>query len=316
MIEFKNLSFSYEQDSPWFLQSLNLNIPQGSVFALLGPNGAGKTTLLRLLTGRLSLQSGKINIPAPWQSASGGLDPQKYGMLIENPGIYPRLSIAEYLQFFASFYTVSNPHKRIAELCQLLGLKDLQQKLGKLSLGMRQKLQLARTLLHEPELVLLDEPTSNLDPTAREQIWDILSQWNRNRGATILVCSHLLNEMQEHCTHLGIISEGKLQIAGELNQVLASATASNKVRIHLATPNMEIDYFQALEELASLYPHLQDLQLQDQVLSYGSSNPQLDNVGVCNYLQLRQIPFWQVEVQQPSLAEIYHQKVGKHVADI
>lgn len=315
MIVFRDLSFSYAAPS-WALHNLNLTIPLGCIFALLGPNGAGKTTLLRLLTGRLPLQQGALEIPPALQASTGSLDPRKYGMLIENPGIYARLTIAEYLRFFGGFYQVSDLETRMADLCNSLEIADLNQKLSQLSLGTRQKLQLVRTLLHEPQLVLLDEPTSNLDPTARAQIWQLLTQWNQQKGTTIVVCSHLLSEMQEHCTHLGIIQAGQIQSSGTLASVLASASGPSQVRIHLAPANVAVDQFVLFEEIATLYPHLQNVQFSERVLSYTTAAPQVDNVGVCSYLQLRQQAFWQVEVRTPSLTDIYHQQVSKHVAHI
>lgn len=216
IISFENVSFRYPKSSELALNGISLEIPEGSFFALLGPNGAGKTTLLRLLCGRFETFDGRLIVDSRYRSASGFLDPKHYGVLLENPGIYAKLSVLEYLQYFGGFYgmdsaAVADHAKKLSE--ELL-LGDLQQKMSALSLGNRQKVQLMRAMLPHPEILILDEPVANLDPNAREMVWKLIAKWRRETGGTAIVSSHILAEMEAEATHYGIIDYGVVKATG------------------------------------------------------------------------------------------------------
>ncbi len=206
---FTDLSFSYPGTSARALDHVNLSVKTGETFALLGPNGAGKTTLLRILCGRLAMDSGELGIAEKFRRGNA-LDLSRCGILLENPGVYPRLSIEEYLRFFAKFYTTENVTDRISGLAKRLELPSLSSRMGELSQGTRQKVQIARALLHMPGLLLLDEPVANLDPCAREAVWDLLESWKRECGGTLVVCSHILSEMDRIATSFAILYRGKV----------------------------------------------------------------------------------------------------------
>lgn len=191
------------------LDHVNLSVKAGETFALLGPNGAGKTTLLRILCGRLAMGSGELRIAENFRRKNA-LDLSRCGILLESPGIYPKLSIEEYLRFFAEFYATKNVIGRISELAKRLELPSLSSRMGALSHGTRQKVQIARALVHRPGLLLLDEPVANLDPCAREAVWDLLECWKRESGGTLVVCSHILSEMDRVATSFAILYRGKV----------------------------------------------------------------------------------------------------------
>lgn len=209
LFEFTDLSFSYPGASARALDHVNLSVKAGETFALLGPNGAGKTTLLRILCGRLATDSGGLWVAEKFRRGNS-LDLSRCGILLESPGVYPRLSIEEYLRFFAEFYTTTNVTERISELAKKLELPSLSSRMGELSHGTRQKVQIARALLHRPGLLLLDEPVANLDPCAREAVWDLLENWKRECGGTLVVCSHILSEMERIATSFAILYRGKV----------------------------------------------------------------------------------------------------------
>ena len=256
---------------------MNLEIPEGSFFALLGPNGAGKTTLLRLLCGRFSKFAGSLEIADGLRGKNGFLDPCACGILLENPGIYPKLSIAEYVDYFVGFYAARNPEwnesaarERIESLAKKLELPNFETRMGKLSLGNRQKVQLLRAMAPSPRLLILDEPVANLDPMARESVWGLLADWRKDEGGTAIVCSHILAEMEEEATDYAIIDRGQVLKSGRRGQLLKSGRVDDlagesatfrvdtsasleQIRAVLAAAGIKANVVPAASNLANIY---------------------------------------------------------------
>ena len=267
-IKVQGVSFTYPGAQAKALASVNLEIPEGSFFALLGPNGAGKTTLLRLLCGRFAKFSGSLEIADGLRGKNGFLDPSACGILLENPGVYPKLSIAEYVDYFVGFYAAHNPkwnesaaRERITILAKKLELPSLETRMGKLSLGNRQKVQLLRAMAPSPRLLILDEPVANLDPMARETVWSLLADWRKDEGGTAIVCSHILAEMEEEATDYAIIDRGQLlksgrvaDLAGESATFKVDSVASlEQIRAALTAAGISADVVNEKADLAKLY---------------------------------------------------------------
>ena len=267
-IKVQDVSFRYPGASVDALSSVNLEIPEGSFFALLGPNGAGKTTLLRLLCGRFAKFSGSLEIADGLRGKNGFLDPSACGILLENPGVYPKLSIAEYVDYFVGFYAAHNPkwnesaaRERITTLAKKLELPSLETRMGKLSLGNRQKVQLLRAMAPSPRLLILDEPVANLDPMARETVWSLLADWRKDEGGTAIVCSHILAEMEEEATDYAIIDRGQLlksgrvaDLAGESATFKVDTVASlEQIRAALTAAGINANVVPAASNLANVY---------------------------------------------------------------
>ena len=265
-----NVSFRYPKADLDALSDVSLEIPRGSFFALLGPNGAGKTTLLRLLCGRFAKFTGKIEIADDVRSQCGFLDTAACGILLENPGIYPKLSIAEYVDYFVGFYAARNPGwdsrasaARVRALAQKLELPPLETRMGKLSLGNRQKVQLLRAMAPGPRLLILDEPVANLDPISRETVWKLIADWRKEEGGTAIVCSHILAEMEVEATDYAVIDRGHLLKSGRVAdisdesttfKVEASAGVTQKqVREALAATGIKANVASETANLAKLY---------------------------------------------------------------
>ena len=245
LAKIENVSFRYPKSDADALSGVSLEIPRGSFFALLGPNGAGKTTLLRLLCGRFAKFSGTIVLADDVRGANAFLDPIACGILLENPGIYPKLSINEYVDYFVGFYAARIPtwneteaRERIARLAKSLELPSLDTRMGKLSLGNRQKVQLLRAMAPAPRLLILDEPVANLDPMSRETVWKLIADWRRQEGGTAIVCSHILAEMEEEATDFAIIDRGHVLRSGRVADI-ASETATFRVEVRGNTPTPE-----------------------------------------------------------------------------
>lgn len=216
LVSIKELSFKYPKSNDFALKNISMEIAEGAFFALLGPNGAGKTTLLRLLCGRLPGYAGVLDVAPAYRDKRGFLNSNVFGVLLENPGVYPRLSVGEYLCYFAGFYGVARDEalSRGEDILGILGGPSLDMKLSQLSLGNKQKLQFARALVHRPKVLILDEPVANLDPESREQVWNYIGMWRSEVGGTAIVCSHILAEMEAEATDYAIIDKGVVLRSG------------------------------------------------------------------------------------------------------
>ncbi len=244
MIELDSVTFRYPKSTSEALSNLSLRIPQGSLFALIGPNGAGKTTMLRLLCGRMRRFEGSIQIDESIKNSKGFLDSRKYGVLLENPGVYSKLTIEEYLKFFTHFYDLGegawleggSVYKRCMKFSERLKLPPLDTRMDALSLGNRQKVQIVRAMLHNPILLILDEPVANLDPISRESVWKLLDEWRRETCGTAIVCSHVLAEMDKWATDYAIIACGQVLKSGKNPGVGEPVTSASHFELLFANP--------------------------------------------------------------------------------
>lgn len=201
------------------LDQVNLRVREGSIYGFLGPNGAGKTTTLRLLLGLLKKQKGEIRmLGKPFDEHRIEIL-QNIGSLIESPSMYSHLTAVENLTVWRKIYQC--PKNRIPEVLKLVGLADTgRKKAGQFSLGMKQRLGIAAALLHNPTLLVLDEPTNGLDPGGIIEMRELLRTLNKNEGITIVISSHLLPEIEKLVTDIGIINKGKMLFEGPLNELM------------------------------------------------------------------------------------------------
>jgi ABC-2 type transport system ATP-binding protein len=221
MIKIERLSKAY--GSHWALLSLNLEIQAGDMFGLIGPNGAGKTTLIRILATLLEPTSGSARVDGNSVVTRGQQVRRLIGYLPDSFGVYEEMRVVEYLEFFAASYSVPLA-KRKTTIDAVLELTDLGGKRGALiatlSRGMQQRLGLARVLVHDPQVLLLDEPASGLDPRARIEIRALLKEL-RKMGKTILISSHILADLADLCNKIGLIERGRLVYAGAIKDAMA-----------------------------------------------------------------------------------------------
>ncbi|NJN19525.1 MAG: ABC transporter ATP-binding protein [Oscillochloris sp.] len=213
------------------LEQLSLTVAQGSIYGFIGPNGAGKTTTLRLLAGLLEPSGGEIHLMGK-RLRPGGAQ-QMVGYMPDFFGVYDDLRVWEYLDFFARCYGLDGAtRKRTVD--ELLDLVDLTPKrnafVQHLSRGMQQRLCLAHALVHNPPVLLLDEPASGLDPRARVELRELLRTL-REMGKTVLLSSHILSELAEVCTEIGIIESGRMIASGPVEQVRAQLQSGSRLRV-------------------------------------------------------------------------------------
>jgi lantibiotic transport system ATP-binding protein len=214
------------------LDNLELTVPQGSIYGFLGPNGAGKTTTLRLILGLLARQEGSIELFGEDQQEHRSEHLKRIGSLIEQPSLYGHLTGKENLELYRNVLSV--PANRVHEMLKWVGLEGAAAKKAKsYSLGMKQRLALAVSLLHDPELLILDEPTNGLDPGGIIENREMMKTLNREQGKTILVSSHLLGEVEKLVTHIGIIHKGVKQFEGSLQDLQLLRTSKSILRVRV-----------------------------------------------------------------------------------
>ncbi|MEK7324362.1 MAG: ABC transporter ATP-binding protein, partial [Chloroflexota bacterium] len=199
------------------VEGLDLTVQEGEVFGFLGPNGAGKTTTVRMLTSLIGPTSGRAVINGLEVGKDDGAIRQCVGILTETPGMYDRLSAEKNLTIFANLYGVKDAPGQVQRYLRMLGLWERRHdEAGSFSKGMRQKLAIARALLHEPKLVFLDEPTSGLDPEAAKLVRDFIAEL-KAEGRTIFMCTHNLDEAERLCGRIGIFKTRLITVDSPAN---------------------------------------------------------------------------------------------------
>ncbi len=211
------------------LKNVSFAVEQGDIFGYLGPNGAGKTTTIRILLGLLSPNSGGAYILG--ESISKDEVRRKVGFVLESDGLYENKSAVENLGYYARLYGVSQADQKIDRVLDLVGLKDrAKDQVGTYSRGMKQRLALARSMVHDPPLLILDEPTAGVDPSGQIEVREVILNMARKEGRTILLSSHNLDEVQRICNRIALISRGEIRLCGELEE-LRQQRSVNEVEI-------------------------------------------------------------------------------------
>ena len=215
------------------LDGLNLEIPDGSLYGFVGPNGAGKTTTIKILTGLVRPDSGSVEIDGIDALKEPYRLKERIGYVPDYFGVYDNLKVWEYMEFFASCYGMEGlkARKRSQTLLAQVGLGDKEDFfVDGLSRGMKQRLCLARALIHDPSLLIMDEPTAGLDPRTRLEFRDTVQDLNE-QGKTILISSHILAELSELCTDIGIIDAGRMILSGSIDEITNKIQTAKPITI-------------------------------------------------------------------------------------
>ncbi len=217
------------------LKGISFKIEEGALYGLVGPNGAGKTTLLRSICGLVNPDSGQIRIDGIDANENRVEANKRIGYLPDGFGSFPKMTVFEYMTFFAEAFHLYDISAR--QRCEtVLGMVGLWHRkddpVDELSRGLQQKLSLARALIHEPKILIMDEPTNGLDPKARFEFKQIVSQLCES-GKTVIISSHILTELSQMCTDIGILEKGKLILHGSIDEVMSYIKASDPIRIKL-----------------------------------------------------------------------------------
>jgi ABC-type multidrug transport system ATPase subunit len=295
IVDTQKLNFSYTKTRK-DIENLELKVPKGSIYGFLGPNGSGKSTTIRLLLGLLKKQSGAVALfGESFNSKTRLKSLDKVGALIENPSLYEHLNAVENLKIAAN-YRQNIQSERIEEVLEIVKLSHAKKKKVKAySLGMKQRLGLAISLLSNPELIILDEPTNGLDPKGIIEMRLLIKELNEKYGTTIFISSHLLSEIEKTCTHVGIIREGKMLFQDTVKALKSSK--GEKLMI-----DIEVDKFiEAIAVLEKLQK--EDTSLVDDFLQIEVENKEEITL-VIDALRAQNVKVYQVSIKN-NLEELF-----------
>ena len=236
------------------VHGISFDIPRGAIFGFIGPNGAGKTSTIKVLSTLIQPTSGAVSVCGIDVTKKPGEVRRKIGYMPDFFGVYDDLTSEEYLHFFAAAYHIPSI-KRRQLISDVLALTDLTEKatspVDGLSRGMKQRLGIARLLLHDPEFLLLDEPANGLDPRARIEMRELLKEL-QSLGKTILISSHILHELAQFCSHIGIMEQGRVVACGPLQEIYRTLALDRAIHIGLVGPATPwLDAIRAIPGVAS-----------------------------------------------------------------
>lgn len=291
------------------LDGLSLHVPRGSIYGFVGPNGAGKTTTMRILATLLAPDGGEAYVDGCPLTSNPGEVRSKIGYMPDFFGVYDNLTVSEYLDFYAAAYGVSSAEAR-RTIPELLELVDLAHKRGDfvegLSRGMKQRLGLARTLVHNPEVLLLDEPASGMDPRARYEMREIVKELQR-LGKTVLVSSHILLELAEMCSHIGIIQGGRLLREGPVNAILQSLRGARAVCVGVMGDGVSSGTREAAAAVLARQPGVGEVQVVGDDLEATFTGDDRGTAALLRALVEADIPVLHFAPAANSLEEIFMQ---------
>lgn len=264
MLEIQNLTKKY--GAFLALDNLNLHIDKGEIFGFVGPNGAGKTTTMRIVCGLLKSTSGTVYVDGINAITHPDDIKRKVGYVPDFFGVYDNLKVMEYMEFYGSMYGMSKEDvDEIAEgLLELVNLSDKKEAfVDTLSRGMKQRLCVARALIHNPDLLILDEPNSGLDPRARFEMKEVLKNLG-SMGKTIIISSHILPELAEMCTSIGIMERGHLIACGKVDEIMQKTKGSQPIRMRVVMSENEEQEKEALSIVLKEQPNVEKVTFTEE----------------------------------------------------
>jgi ABC-2 type transport system ATP-binding protein len=278
---------------------LTFDVFPGEIFGLLGHNGAGKTTTIRLLNGVLGASAGQAQVLGFDPVRQGAALRRQTGVLTENPSLDERLTARENLTIYADLYNMpaGNVAQRVSALLERFKLADrADDKVGSYSKGMKQRLALARALLHQPVLLFLDEPTSGLDPVAALEVRELIMELSRKEGRTVVICTHNLVEAQRLCDRVIVLEQGQMLALGTPSELGAKLIGRQEVEIEVSSDSLTLA-LNELEGMAAVEPDGDRLKLS------GIGRQQIPER--ITQLAAAGVRIFSVTTQEPSLEDIY-----------
>lgn len=269
MIKCKNVAKSFDDKA--VLKGISFDITEGQIFGLLGPSGAGKTTLIKILTGQLSFDGGEVITLDKEIEKLTGEDKRKIGIMMDQFGVYERLSCSDNLKIYADIYGIQ--YSKIKEILQYVGLGGAEKRsASKLSKGMEARLRLARVFMHSPKLIFLDEPTSGLDPKSMQAIHKLILD-KKKEGCTIFLTTHNMDEAAKLCDTVALLNEGEIVEIGKPSDICLKYNNKRKIILRLSSGE-EMELSHDTSSAKKIY----ELMQENQVEAIHSSEPNLETV--------------------------------------
>jgi len=286
------------------VRGLNLTVQRGEVFGLLGPNGAGKTTSLEMLEGLVQPDSGEIRLLGLDWRTQGTEIRNRIGVQFQYTHLDEKIRVREVLEMYSKYYDKPRPVSELLKLLQLEEKADAYQL--KLSGGQRQRLALGLALVNDPELVFLDEPTTGLDPQARQSFWDLVRQL-KSEGRTVLITTHYMDEAEALCDQIGIMDHGQILQLGTPRELIASLNQPSYAEIEFAGRTPDVQAF--AEKLGMAV----DVQPQHWVVALNDPTRDLQQILTC--VESLDLPMQQLHVRRASLEDVFLHRTGRSLRE-
>lgn len=285
------------------IKDLNFEINPGEVFGFIGPNGAGKTTTIRMIVGLMSISKGDVQIFGKSIKKNYAEAVGKVGAIVENPEMYPFMTGRQNLKHFARMIP-GIKKERIGEVIAIVGLeKVIDQKVGRYSLGMRQRIGIAQALLHKPSILILDEPTNGLDPAGIREIRQYIRKLADEENVAVVISSHLLSEIELMCDRIGVIKNGELVAIQEVNAAESNDTVLRQVQMEVS----------ANAKAIALLKETFDIEAMESgnFITLQSSKENIPNI--IQTLVANDILIYQVEASRTTLEDKFFDLIGENV---
>lgn len=284
------------------IKGLNFEIQSGEVFGFLGPNGAGKTTTIRMMVGLMKISNGDVQILGKSIKDNYKEAIREVGAIVENPELYPFMTGLQNLNHFARMMP-GITRERIQEVISLVGLeKAINQKVGKYSLGMRQRLGIAQALLHNPSVLILDEPTNGLDPAGIREIRQYIRKLATEQNVTIIISSHLLSEIELMCDRIGVIKNGELVAIQSVKPATNVKDSTIQVQLEAKPAKKAVELIQNVHHMDTLF--------ESGLIKFACPKEQIPIL--IQTLVKEDISIYQVEVSKTSLEDKFFDLIGEN----
>lgn len=284
------------------IKGLDFEIQSGEVFGFLGPNGAGKTTTIRMMVGLMKISNGDVQILGKSIKDNYKEAIREVGAIVENPELYPFMTGLQNLNHFARMMP-GITRERIQEVISLVGLeKAINQKVGKYSLGMRQRLGIAQALLHNPSVLILDEPTNGLDPAGIREIRQYIRKLATEQNVTIIISSHLLSEIELMCDRIGVIKNGELVAIQSVKPATNVKDSTIQVQLEAKPAKKAVELIQNVHHMDTLF--------ESGLIKFACPKEQIPIL--IQTLVKEDISIYQVEVSKTSLEDKFFDLIGEN----
>lgn len=283
------------------VNGLDMHLKKGDIFGFIGPNGAGKSTTMKIIAGLLPADGGEIYVDGIDALKDNKKLKEKIGYMPDFFGSYENLKVIEYMEFYASIYGIVGKESKdlIMDLLELVNLEEKKDAyVDGLSRGMKQRLCLARSLVHNPELLILDEPASGMDPRSRFEMKGILKNL-KDMDKTVIISSHILSEMNEICTSVGIIEEGNLIYSGGINNLLSRMSSNNPLKIIVR------DKVKESKVILSELPYITNIKENSKELTVFFNGGEIEISNTIKALVLKDIPIVSFTQASENLEDVF-----------
>ena len=285
------------------IKDLNFEINPGEVFGFIGPNGAGKTTTIRMIVGLMSISKGDVQIFGKSIKKNYAEAVGKVGAIVENPEMYPFMTGRQNLKHFARMIP-GIKKERIGEVIAIVGLeKVIDQKVGRYSLGMRQRIGIAQALLHKPSILILDEPTNGLDPAGIREIRQYIRKLADEENVAVVISSHLLSEIELMCDRIGVIKNGELVAIQEVNAAESNDTELRQVQMEVSANAKAIALLKETFDIEAVE--------SGNFITLQTSKENIPNI--IQILVANDILIYQVEASRTTLEDKFFDLIGENV---